>query len=225
MPTLDTSRWARGYRHGQTTHAAVRDGTTTTGLNVNPTSTAAGAIRYGRVAGRGGTFYDAYRMFYYFDTSGITGTVSAATLNIKGFFSNNGDVIVVPSTAFAGDGSANMVSSEFGNILFNTAYGAEFTSWSTSGNNAIPLAATALSKMKDYDYFICAVIEYDYDYLDTDPGGNATPQNGVDYDDPLAYLDYTVAAGYGNTVSGVASANISKVCGVATASIENVMGV
>ena len=47
----------------------------------------------------------------------------------------------------------------------------------------------------------------------------------LDYDTPVAFLDYTVASGYGNTVSGVASANISKVCGVATASIENVMGV
>ena len=37
-------------------------------------------------------------------------------------------------------------------------------------------------------------------------------------------VDYT-EAGYGNTVNGVAAANISKVNGVATASIEKVNGV
>jgi len=37
-------------------------------------------------------------------------------------------------------------------------------------------------------------------------------------------VDYT-AAGYGNTVNGVASANISKINGVATANIEKVNGI
>jgi len=38
-------------------------------------------------------------------------------------------------------------------------------------------------------------------------------------------VDYTAAAGYGNTVNGVASANIGKVNGVATASISKVNGI
>ena len=38
-------------------------------------------------------------------------------------------------------------------------------------------------------------------------------------------VDYTAASGYGNTVNGVASANIAKVDGVETANIEKVIGV
>jgi hypothetical protein len=38
-------------------------------------------------------------------------------------------------------------------------------------------------------------------------------------------VDYTLPAGYGNDVIGVASANIGKVIGVATASIDKVIGV
>jgi hypothetical protein len=164
-------------------------------------------------------------MFYYFDTSGITGTVTAAKLNIQGYFSGGADFIVVPSDAFAADGSADMVTTEYGNISFNTNYGSEITSWSTSAINAITLAPTALSDMESNDYFICAVIENDYDYKDTDPGAGLSVGNGVDYANPLAYLDYTVGTGYGNTVAGVASASISKVCGVETSGISKVLGV
>lgn len=225
MPTLNTSKWAWGSITNQSTHAAARDGTTATSISTNSTNPTAGVINYSRIAGRGGTTYKTTRTFYYFNTSGITGTVSAATLNIKGFWAGTADCIVVPSTAFAGDGSANMVSSEYGNLSFNTNYGVEITSWSTSANNAITLAATALANIKDNDYFICAVIEYDYDYLDTNPGTAVSITNGADLGDPLAYLDYTVASGYGNNIMGVASANISKVSSVATANISKIMGV
>lgn len=227
MPTLDVSKYGRAGLYGQSSHSASRDGATANTVLLNYAGSAAGAIQYSRTSGRGGPSYNIFRTFYYFDTSGITGTVSAATLNIKGYLRNTGDCIVVPSTAFAGDGSANLVAAEYDSISFNTNYGSEVTSWSTSANNSITLASTALSNIKDNDYFICAVIEHDHDFLDSDSGSNITSQCGIDYDTPLAYLDYTIAApsGYGNTVSGVASANISKVCGVATADIQNVMGV
>jgi hypothetical protein len=43
--------------------------------------------------------------------------------------------------------------------------------------------------------------------------------------DLFVTVDYTAAAGYGNDVMGVASANIEKVDGIATANIEKIIGV
>lgn len=225
MPTLDVSKYGRLGISAQSSHANARDAATASNVLLNYGGSAAGAIQYARTAGRGAPQYHIFRTFYYFDTSGITGTVSAATLNIKGYLRNTGDCIVVPSTAFAGDGSADVVVAEYDSISFNTNYGSEFASWSTSANNSITLASTALANIKDNDFFICAVIEHDHDFLDSDSGATLSARCGVDYDTPVAFLDYTIASGYANTVLGVAPANIGKVSGVATADIEDVIGV
>ena len=225
MPTLNASKWTRAELGAQSSHANARDGSTWNGHTTDFTTNNTAIVGYSRLRGRGGDLYKTIRTFFYFDTSGITGTVSAATLNMTGFWSGTADVIVVPSTAFAGDGSADMVSSEYGNISFNTNYGSEVTSWSTSSNNAITLASTALANIKDNDYFICALIDHDYDYQDYEPAQGTITFNGVDFSSQVAYLDYTLSSGYGNAVLGEASANIGKITAVATADIEKVIGV
>ena len=48
---------------------------------------------------------------------------------------------------------------------------------------------------------------------------------GINLYELFVTVDYTAAAGYGNAVNGVASANISKVNGIAAASIEKVNGI
>jgi hypothetical protein len=54
----------------------------------------------------------------------------------------------------------------------------------------------------------------------------STLATGVIYIDYIQVrITYTAASGYGDTVSGVAPANIAKVKGVATANIEKVIGV
>jgi len=226
MPTLNASKWTRAELGAQSSHANARDGSTWNGHTTDFTTNNTGIVGYQRVRGRGGDLYKTIRTFFYFDTSGITGTVSAATLNMTGYWAGSADVIVVPSTAFAGDGSADMVSSEYGNISFNTNYGSEVTSWSTSGNNAITLASTALTNIKDNDYFICALIEHDQDYLDSAPTSTISVFNGVDFSSQVAYLDYTVAtAGYGNRVIPVPAAHIGEINGIPTANVSKVIGV
>ena len=51
-----------------------------------------------------GTSYRLTRTFMHFDTSGISGNVSAAKLYVRGFSLNAASVIAVKSTAFGGDG-------------------------------------------------------------------------------------------------------------------------
>lgn len=227
MATLNASKSGRLARTGAGSHTVARDATTANSTSVNPTFSSATGIQYQRSAGRRGNVYGIYRVFYYFDTSGITGTVSAASLNIDGYSATTADVIVVPSTAFSGDGSTNIVAGDFNNLSFNTNYSAAFTGWSTN-NNSINLKPQARTDIQNNNYFICAVIQYDNDYLDTDPGSTTTLQAGIAFG-TAAYLDYTESTPSGPTnvaqFAGVAKANISKLSAVTFGDITSINGV
>ena len=187
------------------------------------------AIRTQHFSGRGGQVYYISRSFFYFDTSGITGTVSSATLKIYGYSLDSADIIAIKSTAFGGDGGSALDDADFSEIDFSTAYSSELATWSTSGYNDITLNATALGDMKNNNAFIVCLVEHDHDYSDS-AVSSADLKSGCYYDpetgtskDP--YIDYTLATGYGNKVLGVTASNIAKVDGVATANIEKVIGV
>jgi hypothetical protein len=230
MATLNAYKWGRAARTAQTSHANARDGTTATAILVNPTAGSYG-MRYERQAGRSSTVYHVYRTFYYFDTSGITGNVTNSSLNILGSTDQTATVIIVPSTAFGGDGSANLIADDFNNVTFDLSYGAAFSGWDDGLNNSMNLRnhtdaeGVPNAAIRDNPYFICAVIEYTYDYGDTSPGSATIASSGINHA-TAAYLDYTEASsGYANDVIGVATANIGKVLGVATANIGKVIGV
>ena len=130
---------------------------------------------------------------------------------------------MIKSTAFGGDGGTALATSDFYSSLdYSTAYSTELTSWSTSGNNEYTLTAAALADIKNNDHFTLAIVEHDSDYTNSDQT-NVSYIN-IDFDTTIT-LDYTLVTGYGHTVNGVASANISKVNGIATASISKVNGI
>ena len=173
-------------------------------------------------SGRGKRFQ---RVFLYFDTSGITGTLSAAHIDVKGggVSGDPNDTIMIKSTAFGGDGGTALATSDFFLSLdYSTAYSTELTSFSTSGNNEYTLTAAALADIKNNDHFTLAIVEHDSDYTNSDQTNVSDVT--IDFDTTIT-LDYTLVTGYGHTVNGVASANISKINGVATASISKVNGV
>ena len=182
-------------------------------------------------AGRGSTLYRISRLFFHFDTSGITATVSSATFKIHTHFVGSGEnrVMLFKSTAFTG-GSNALAAGDFDLYYGLTPY---------SGTSDVPVAGSmleitlnsdALTDIKNNNDFKIAVLNWKHDYSNTAPTGN---QNFIgvrmaDYSgtstDPQ--IEYTLAAtGYGNDVNGVASANIGKVDGVATANIEKIIGV
>jgi len=163
------------------------------------------------------------RVFLHFDTSGITGTVSAAHIDVNGGSATDGnpnDTILIKSTAFGGDGGTALATSDhFSSLDYSTAYSSELTTWST-GNNEYTLTAAALADIKNNDNFIVAVIDHDNDYANSN--ATATSDVTIDFDVTIT-LDFTLAAsGYGHKVSGVAAASISKVNTVATASIGKI---
>ena len=72
-------------------------------------------------------------------------------------------------------------------------------------------------------------MDYTNDYLNVAPSTGDSLNCGAYYAENSSYkphIDYTLATtGYGNSVNGVASANVGKVNGVATASISKVNGI
>ena len=134
MPTLSLGRWGEVRKVSQTTHAGARDASTGFGAQ-QPTSddTSGGeGIQYKVSSGRGSLTYNVYRSFFYFDTSGNTGTISNVNLNLIGVSAASADVIVVKSTAFGGDGGSAIDNDDFANVNFSKTYSSEFTSWTTT---------------------------------------------------------------------------------------------
>ena len=189
-------------------------------------------------SGRGGDLWSVGRSFFAFDTSGVTATVSSATLKIRGYSAGTGDIIAVKATkpdlstdiatadfdAITGFSSGNSMA---GNV---TDYSSEVTTWSTSGYNDITLNAQALSDMVSGGVLAICIVNYDHDYLNSAPSetsvaaGMYFSEYSSTSRDP--YIDYTLATGPEvATVSGVAEASISTVSGVANASIAKILGV
>ena len=196
-------------------------------------------IRYEYVAGRGANNYYLVRSFFDFDTSGITSTVASATFKVRTHTNNAATPIVVcksghdPST-ITDDWFSTWLTGQ--SITLSGWGSGDVTAYSSatavaSHNNFtdITLNASALSDLVSLSSFKIAVL-HENDLADTAPtsGVLKTGFYFADFSgtssDPQ--IDYELAAaGYGNAVLGVASANIGKVNGVATANIEKVIGV
>jgi hypothetical protein len=104
------------------------------------------------------------------------------------------------------------------------------TTWSTIGYNDLASTSDLRSDMQNNDVVIICFMDHAFDYQNNAPGSAQTKAIGhywTDYTgtsrDP--YIEYTIAAGYGNAVNGIAAANIGKINGVATANISKVNGI
>ncbi len=219
MPTINVNR--QGSATG-TTSGTFSTARTSNAASVSDGDTSTATVQY-FTSGRGKRFT---RIFLHFDTSGITGTLSAAHIDVNGGSANDpdpNDTILVKSTAFGGDGGTALATTDFfSSIDYSTAYSTALTSWSAN-NNEYTLTAAALADIKNNNNFTLAIVEQDNDYAGADV--TATSDIIVDLGVTIT-LDYTLApTGYANTVNGVAAASIGKVMGVATASISKVNGI
>ena len=241
MPTIfaaTTDGLLRKFAFSGPTWSSIRDATTANSVSATAINSEF-AVRIVGSSSRGGV-YDVGRSFFAFDTSSITSTVTSATINFRGYLRNSAGIIAVKATK--PDLSTNIAGADFdaitgfvagssmsGNV---TDYTAEITSWSTSGYNSITLNAAALSDLQSLGVFAVALVDFDNDYSNVDPGtsGSTLRRTGLYYSDNSGtsldpFIDFTLATGYGNAVCGVASANIAAVDGVLTANISKVSGV
>ena len=212
----------------------VRNATTGTGAaTYTSNSSNTIAIRASLQASRSGYVGTCNRVFLFFDgldTATGGGTITAATLRVWGAGSSQiTDTIVVEGTAWGGGGDTSTLSTgDYDSLDHSTAYSPKDLSWGGAVYNDFVLNSTAIADMNANGYLNCAVIEGDYDYDNQNPTVGTSVIAGVEFLDPTnkikLNLTYT-AAGYGNDVIGVASANIDSVIGVATADIDNIIGV
>ena len=186
-------------------------------------------------SGRGANSFTCIRSYFGFDLSGLSGTVSSATISI---YAKNLGTIDDPeatvhfkeatSVPTGASGFTNCFSSgtTFGTALGSTTtHGLQYHDASvlsggiTAINNKIGSGTLAVAAVGDFD------------------NSNTAPSLGGDFakiaiyysessgtsNDPKLTLTFT--SGYTHTVMGVASGDIAKVKGVATANIGKVIGV
>lgn len=216
----------------------VHDATGAGNPDINDLNRAA-AIGYFYSSGRG--TYQIVRSFLDFDTSGITSTLSEATLKVRCAFSysDNSSVIAVksghdPSTP-TDDWFSTWLTGLSGTLSGWGPTDSEVVDYSTHvdaqmgvGYFDLPLNSDALSDIKNNNSFKVVLMEYDHDYLDV-TGADGFFFTGINFQENGTgkgpKIDYELATGYGGDIIGVASANIQGVSGVTTANVEKVIGV
>ena len=150
-------------------HAAVRDGSTSD--SIGTISSTLSVASYQRSSKGGSTTYQCARAFMLFNVSGITDTVTSATLNIRRDTGGGFDVIAVKSSAYGGDGSApGITTGDHDSLDFSTPYSSATNINASTQFYAISLNATALTDIKNNNAFIVALCQHANDFSDSDPG-------------------------------------------------------
>ena len=191
------------------TWAACRDAATSSGINTGTTL----SVDSVHVAGRGPVIHAISRTFLFFDTSGISGTVSSATLKLYGRTNtNNTDFIAIKSRheadpvvadfdTMTGWSTGSADGSGAGDNESNvTKYSDEIENGdvSTSGYFDVPLNAQAKYDMASDDTLGMVLINFDYDLKDIEPSAGDIHNLvlwSADYSSGsrIPYIDYTVA--------------------------------
>jgi len=250
MPDV-TSNTTDGYNHSGALASSLGwdNAHDTTGAG-NPTTNQTNASFFGPRAQfatfRGGIYF-INRCFFDFDLSGVSSGVTA--VNFKTVTDTNGghDAIVLKS----GHDPSNASTKWFSTWL--TGLGGTLSGWSrtdsqvvaytnnvtmagSAGTTTFPFNSVGVNDVNSLagtsTAFKIVLMNYDFDYLDVDPGPSAGSQiTGLNFADhgtagKRPFLEITVGtAGYGHKVINVPASDISKVIGVATADIDKVIGV
>lgn len=229
MPSVTLNANRGGFATGQSSTFSTCRQTAATVTDGNFTTSNLG-LRYLFAAGRGrgGGTHSIARSFFHFDVSSVTGVVSNLKLRVTGNTNTSSDGIVLKSTAFGGDGGTALSTSDyFNSIDFNTAYSAEFTTWSTSANQ-ITLNSTAESDVQNNNDFIVVLVNHNNDFSNVAATTSITTQNGINFSaNTNVRLDFTetaAAAGPDNLTSlnTIAKASITSFNTITLANIDEI---
>jgi hypothetical protein len=218
MPTINSSTTrgsvrVTGFDSVFSSWEEVRDVTNGTAAAVNTNNT--GAIGADEVFSKLGTSWSCRRYFMAFDTSSVTSVPGSATLYVYGNTNASSDLIAVRATAPTT--STNVATTDYSNIdgyvqtLTMDGYVTEYSDpissgWNTTGYNAIPLTAAALSDMDSSSTLQVALVNYTYDYLYSGWFGGSY-LTGINITNQ-PYIEYT---GFGGKIFSIPLADISKV--------------
>jgi hypothetical protein len=203
----------------------VRDSSngTSSSVNINDSS----AVRASASSLGVDWTYTCSRYFMAFNTSSITSTPGAATLNIYGNTNITSNFIVVKSTSPTTSTNINIInfSSISGYLPFETMAGnvTEYsspTTFSTStGWNTIELNSSALNDMNSLTTFQIAIVNYTYDYSYFDPDTTFDVRLGINVTNQ-PYIQYTA---YNGQIYSIPLNTISKVDDIPTNIIKNII--
>ena len=185
--------------------------------------------------GRGANNFFNVRSYFGFDLSGLSGTVTAATISIYaknlGTNADNESSLFLYEATSVPTGASGFTNCFSSGTTFGTALGLT-TTFGLQYHDATvqPAGITAINSQIGSGTFAVAGVGY-YDASNTAPslGGNHVrihiyySESSGTSNDPK--LTLTFDSGYTHKVVGVAAASIGKVKGVATADIGKVIGV
>ena len=229
MPTINAGKYGVLSRASTSSYSDVRNGTTANaGISNQPTSTNTTAVRVKFLSGGKGNEWVLTRSFHAFNVTSYQSGFNITNLRLRidptATSTSNWPIAIVKSTA-QGNANANLSSSDFGDVDFNTLYaGSSTTYWpDTNSISDIALNSNAVSAFSTGYLKIC--IMWYQDYTNVAPFLTGT-QSGFQNFSYVPRLEFTATAqGYGNNVIGVDGGDIDNIISVDSADIENVIGI
>jgi len=231
MPTIDATTSQGGYLKNTKAEALTTWEETCYAFGTATTIDSNGQLIYTQASYAGGrsATWSCSRGYLVFDTSVITGTLTAISLNI--FCTGIFDLVYTPNAVVYLGGVTPTLST----ALATTDYGFwgaqasdPFTSVGSTWEN-IGLNATALSVAETENEMALVLRDSYYDaelYTNlTDPPGNGYMEFYNNEAGFVPYLDYTMVTGYGQTVNGIIAASYQSVDAIAKINISKVLGV
>ena len=198
MATIIAGR--TGIVNGATTLDFATARTTPFSSTANPSTNSTNAIKYAAATGRGSVSHTMNRTFAYFDTTTIDYAVENVSLNIVGGGNVGNDLRVVKSTAFGGDGSADIVNGDFTTFDTNTPYNDVSYTWLTGTNN-IALNSSAATDIQNNNAFIVCLMQADNDFANTGAVSDLTEEFGVAFASSITLTFDAVPAAENNSLT------------------------
>lgn len=249
MPTVNIDATYQGYIQrsdslGSEDWGTTRNAGSGTSVFTFTTATTALAVRSRLTSSRGDISQAIHRTFLFFDLTSLVDlsgkTITDLTLRVLGAGSNNNaDTIIIPASAWGGDGSSSTLSTgNFSNVTFGSGntYSSEKTTWTTSGYNDYTLNSRAID---DANAIIppggfggverrlnLAIVEHDYDFSNVQPSDPTDVGNDVRFlGAPLITLKLDYDDGGIEAVNAVKKANIDKITVVSKPEIGKIIDI
>jgi hypothetical protein len=200
---------------------------TATTANVNGTYA---YTRAGVTAGRSPSWIN-HRTSMVFDTSVITGTLTALSFNI--YIEDVNDLNYTPGAYLeivdAPTLATALTTSNWAPTIDSLAYNLPIVPGTTGYWEAVTLNAGAWAKAESNSEMTLRLRDayYDYEYYTNlvDPSDDGSITYRYNYASFIPYLDYQVVTTFGETINGIIIANVAKIDGRTKNGIVRVLGV
>ena len=190
-----------------------------------------GTYMYTRARYQGGrsAYWLCSRSYLVFDTSAITGTLTALSLNV--YVESVLDLSYTPDAIVQLTNLpdlSNFLLIDYWQYVSGQVASSAFSSAGSTWEN-IGLNANAISVAETENQMTVQIRDAYYDYYYgtnlASPSADGYMGYRYNYASFIPYLEYTMITGYGQTVTGIIAANMSSVNGPVKASISKVLGV